>query len=300
MSGTAASSEAGPRKTPRRYGRVRLFVCTVLEHFSRLLGGRVFYRRHFLSPSALRVRHERVEVADLPRGLAGLKVAQLSDLHAGAFLGAGDLVHAVERTNALGPDVIVITGDFISHHWEECLAILPDLEQLEASHGVYAIFGNHDYHGRHEADLARELGAVGVRVLRNECVRLDSGAGVLALVGLEDLEESRALDLQGPRSALREGDVELVLCHNPVGGPAIARGGCAAILAGHTHGGQLDLPLLRRLGHEHPGDRIELGSTALITSRGLGVSVLPLRLCSPAEIVLVELAPAPQEQADVR
>ena len=272
----------------------------VLEHASRLLGGRAFYRRCFLSPRGLRVRHERVEVSDLPSGLAGYKVAQLSDLHAGPFLGAGDLAHAIERTNELEPDLIVITGDFISHRWEECLAILPELEQLEAPHGVYAIFGNHDYHGRREGELARELGAVGVRVLRNECARLDSGAGVLALVGLEDLEESRALDLEGSRAALRDGDVELVLCHNPAGGPAIARSGCAAILAGHTHGHQLDLPLLRRLGQAHPGDRIELGATALITSRGLGVSVLPLRLCSPAEIVLVELVSASQEQSDVR
>jgi len=92
---------------------------------------------------------------------------------------------------------------------------------------------------------------------------------------------------------VQAGDVEIVLCHNPRGASAIAGAGCTAILSGHTHGTQVDLPLLRRLGPQHPGLRLELGPTTLIVSRGLGVVAVPLRVGVPAEVVYVRLEGSP-------
>ena len=286
----AEGAPASPRQRPRRYGRGRIALCAALEALSRLCGGRAYYRRRHLARRALRVRHEHVRVDGLPAGLEGFRVLQLSDLHAGPFLGAGDLAPAVQLAGELEPDLVVLTGDFISHRWSECEAVMGDLAGLRAKHGAFAVFGNHDYHGRQEGRIADALAAVGVRVLRDESVRIDTGAGALGLVGVEDLEESKRLDLESARAGLRPEDVELVLCHNPAGASAIERPGCAAILSGHTHGGQLDLPGLRRLGPPHPGDRVEFEHSTLIVSRGLGVSVLPLRIRSPAELVVVELS----------
>jgi uncharacterized protein len=235
------------------------------------------------------VREERVAVRDLPAGLEGFRVAQLSDLHGGSFLRAGDLREVVEATNELRPDLCALTGDFVTHDWREVLPILPDLGRLRARHGVLGVLGNHDYRGRCEGALVQACAEHGVRLLRDACVRIDTGAGVLAVVGLEDLEEARSLDPARARADVRPGDVELVLCHNPAGGPHLARPQCAAVLSGHTHGNQLDLPVLRRMGPPHPGARVQLGATALIVNRGLGVIGLPLRRGAPSEVVLVRL-----------
>ncbi|MCZ6598651.1 MAG: hypothetical protein O7B99_13515, partial [Planctomycetota bacterium] len=104
-----------------------------------------------------------------------------------------------------------------------------------------------------------------------------------------DLEESKTIDLKAARAPVEDGDVELVLLHNPHGAGGLVRRGCAAVLSGHTHGNQIDLPLIRRIGPAHPGDRQDVNGTAVITSRGLGVVGFPLRIFSPAEVVVVEL-----------
>jgi len=97
----------------------------------------------------------------------------------------------------------------------------------------------------------------------------------------------------GARRGLGKDDVEVVLCHNPLGARGIARPQCALILSGHTHGGQIDWPWLRGLGPDHPGARIEVGSTTLIVNRGLGVVGVPFRAGAPAEWVRIELRRSP-------
>ena len=129
---------------------------------------------------------------------------------------------------------------------------------------------------------------------------LAAGEDVLAVTGVEDIEESKHVDAAAARREVREGDVEIALCHNPAGAPLLARPGCAAVLSGHTHGNQIDLPGFDRVGPPHPGDRRDVshgpgprgeprGATALITSLGLGVVGAPLRVRAPAEVVFVEL-----------
>ena len=83
-----------------------------------------------------------------------------------------------------------------------------------------------------------------------------------------------------------------ILCHNPNGAPALARNGCVAVLSGHTHGHQIDLPLVRRAAPAHPGDRIERGATTCITTTGLGAIGVPIRIHAPTEVVLLELKAA--------
>jgi len=284
-----AGPECSPRVAPRRHGDLRRAISDALELCFVLLGGRRSYRRRHLSRGRFVMREELVEVDELPPGLEGFRLAQLSDLHGGPFLGAGDLREVVEAVNEQEPDLCVLTGDYICHRPAEALPLAEDLGRLRSRHGTFAVFGNHDYRDRREADIAARYAEVGVRFLRNESVRLDSGAGVLALTGLEDLEEGKVIDPRAARAALEEGDVEVMLCHNPLGARALARPGCAAILSGHTHGTQVDLPFLRDLGPEHPGLRVELGPTTLIVSRGLGVVGAPIRHRSPAEVVFVRL-----------
>lgn len=277
------------RREVRRHGQGFLALAKSIEVLCASFGARALYRRRYLTAERLEVRHELLQLPGLPVGLEGLRIAQLSDLHGGRFLRAGDLCGVVERVNAERPDVCVLTGDFISHDWSDVLPLIGDLAGLRPRLGSFAVFGNHDYKHRQEARIAEALASAGIRVLRNEGVRLDTGAGVLALTGLEDLEEARHVDLDAARSGLQPGDVELVLCHNPSAGARLAREGCAAVLSGHSHGRQVDLPFLRGFGPAHPGLRFQLGPTCQLVSRGLGVVALPLRWGSPAEVVLVEL-----------
>lgn len=277
------------RQTPRRHGRFRLGAARLAERACAALGGRAFYRARYLAPGRLVVRAETARFAGLPAALAGFSVVQISDLHGGAFVGPGDLAHLVDVANALEPDVIALTGDFVTHHADEVQRIAADLARLRARSGVYAVFGNHDYRGRQEARIAAAL--PGVQFLRNASARIERGGAHVALVGIEDLEEGRVVDLEGARARTVPGDVEIVLCHNPLGARAIARAGCAAILSGHTHATQVDLPVLRRLGPKHPGLRVLLGGTLLVTSRGVGAVGVPLRIGAPAEIVHLLLQP---------
>ncbi|MBK7874844.1 MAG: metallophosphoesterase [Planctomycetes bacterium] len=236
----------------------------------------------------------------LADGLEGLLVAHLSDFHGGAFLARGDLAAVVEATRERAPDLVAITGDWITHGWEDALPLLPDLARLAPPLGVFSVFGNHDYRGRLEGRIAEAARSAGVRVLRNEGVRLERGGAEFALVGLEDPEEARTVDLERARSGLDPRLPEIVLCHNPLAARRIARAGCAAILSGHSHGTQVDLPFLRRLGPAHPGLRVDLGATALVVSRGLGVVGFPLRVGAPAELVLVRFVRAPSDGPSVR
>ncbi|MBI5364798.1 MAG: metallophosphoesterase [Planctomycetes bacterium] len=274
------------RLAPRRHSALRLLAFRAAEWSVAACGGRRIYQARHLTAKGVRVREERVLVPDLAPGLEGLSIAQLSDLHGGRFLGRGDLRGVVERVNALAPDLVVVTGDWITHAWSEALPLLDDLAELRAPLGCFAVFGNHDYKGRLEGRIADAARARGVRFLRNQHARLERRGSTFVLTGLEDPEEARAVDLEEARAGVDPRDLEIVLCHNPLAAPRIARVGCALILAGHSHGTQVDLPFLRRLGPAHPGLRLRFGRTTLLVSRGLGVVGVPWRVGAPAEVVL--------------
>ena len=277
------------RVAPRRHSDTRLAFFRAAERIFVWAGGRRFYRRFFLGAGRFVVREERLVVPDLPPDLDGFAIAQLSDFHAGPFLGPGDMVDLIAAVDGLDVDMVAMTGDFITHHSREVEPILPDLGRFRSRLGSFAVLGNHDYHRRQEDGIVSGLAAQGVRCLRNESVHLRVGSESLFVVGLEDLEESRDVDPERARADVPPGGLELLLCHNPMGAPRLHRPGCVAILAGHTHGTQIDLPVLRRMGPQHPGLRVDFGPTTLIVSRGVGVVGAPFRFRAPAEIVCVRL-----------
>jgi predicted MPP superfamily phosphohydrolase len=281
------------RQAPRRYSSIRLAALRAASGLARLCGGRRLYRRRHLRAGRFQVRRESIRVVGLAPPLEGLRCVQLSDLHAGPFLGRGDLSEVVAAANAERPDLVFLTGDLISSDWREALEVLGDLERLEARLSVLGVFGNHDYHGRLEARIAEAYAERGIAFLRNDARRFEVGGAGLAVVGLEDLEEGKAVDLAAARAGVLPGDLELVLCHHPAGALRLARAGCAAVFSGHTHGGQLDLRGLRGLGPAHPGLRLQLGPTTLIVSRGLGTVGLPLRVAAPTDIVVTTFGRRP-------
>lgn len=297
-SGTPSEGAPEPgRVAPRRFSRARIWFFHLVDRTCRLLGGRAWYRARYLAPGRLVARAVEVPLTGAPAWLDGYRLAVLSDFHGGSFVGPGDLAHAVALTARFDPDVVVVLGDFIVDEPEEVARVAPDLAALRARDGVFAVFGNHDYRRRREGELAAAL--PNLTFLRNTSARVrgagaPDGGGDLVLVGVEDPEEGRVVDVAAARAAVRAGDVEVALVHHPraahtFAAPGPSGRGAHLVLAGHTHGVQVDLPVLRGLGPAHPGLVVSLGDTTLLVTRGLGVVGVPLRVGSPAEVLCVTL-----------
>lgn len=286
------------RSAPRRFSRARLATFRVLEHVFAALGGRRFYRALYLAPGRLVARREEVRIGPGVAPFDGYRIAVLSDFHAGSFLGPGDLEHARALVGSFEPHLIVLLGDFIVHSVDEFARVEADLAALAASSvpdGVFAVFGNHDYRARREDEIVARLAAYGIRCLRNASARFERDGAALALVGIEDAEEGKVVDVAAARRAVRAGEIEVALSHNSCAARAFAAPGpsgvgATLVLSGHTHGTQIDAPWLRRLGPAHPGVRVALGATTLLVTRGLGVVGAPLRIGARAEVLLVTLA----------
>ncbi len=209
------------------------------------LGGYTFG----IEPHWERVVGVDMPVAGLAARLAGARLVQISDLHVGPRVDAAYLVSALRRVAALAPDILVVTGDFITAGAEDRdrqLAELRDvLSQLPQGRlATFGVLGNHDYGRRWSnrntaAAVTREAERAGVRILDNETVTVDG----LDIVGVGDLW-ARAAD---PERALRgrTADAALALCHNPDTLDELPWGGFRGwVLSGHTHGGQCKPPFL--------------------------------------------------------
>lgn len=222
---------------------------------------------------------------------------QLSDIHHGLYMRLEEVERAVELANRLEPDLVALTGDFVTNSRKYIAPVARALGRLRARLGCYAVLGNHDH--RVGADsVAAALEAHGMEVLRNRYVRLRRNGSSLVVAGVDDVgygEDNLRLALEG---AMAE-QPTVLLAHNPAVLPRAAACGVDLVLSGHTHGGQLDAPRLRSaiglrvpLRFRHGLEQV--GATQLYISRGLGTVVLPLRVRCPAEIPVLHLrAPEP-------
>jgi predicted MPP superfamily phosphohydrolase len=238
-------------------------------------------------------------IAGLPRDLQGARLVQLSDLHIGPRVDDDFLQATFAQVQALRPDLVVYTGDFISYepgilaHAQEMFRHLP-----QGRRGTFAVLGNHDYglrwaHPELAQGVAERAQAAGVRVLRNEVAE----AGGLHLVGLEDLWSGR-FNLAAGLQALPRGAAAVVLSHNP--DTADLRGWdrySGWILAGHTHGGQcrppfLPPPLLPVRNRRYTCGEFDLaGGRRLYINRGLG-HLIQVRFQVRPEVTVFTLARA--------
>ena len=284
---------------PRRFSRLRIAAFAAIERLAVLLGGRRLYRARHLRRERLVGRRETVEVQDLPPALEGFTVAHLTDVHAGPFLGAGDLAGVASAVEEAAPDVVCWTGDYVVHGIENARPIEGELARCAGARGTFAVFGNHDYLHRREPEFVAAMEPRGWTFLRNRSAVVDvpmkegaaeDGPGArVAFAGIEDPEEGKVVDVDAALEGTRDADVVVALAHGPRAAPAFAAGGARVVLSGHTHATQVDLPFLRDLGPAHPGLRVELGDTTLVVGRGLGVIGAPLRWGVPAEVVLLTL-----------
>jgi predicted MPP superfamily phosphohydrolase len=233
-----------------------------------------------------------------PRELDGLKVAVLSDIHAGgSFINDKKLHSIVDRTNALHPELIVILGDYMSSNGWTSERVEPEvfgaaLKNFNAPLGTYSVLGNHDwwYGG---AKVRAGLEQNGIKVLENEVLQIEARGVSLWLVGLADLW-TRPQRIEQTIAKVPEGQTMIALTHNPDIFPNLPQR-VSLLLAGHTHGGQVRFPFIGSVVESSTyGERYERGHVFenyhhLFVTTGIGTSILPVRFGVTPEIVLLTL-----------
>jgi hypothetical protein len=235
----------------------------------------------------IEVTEHRVPLYGFPEALDGLRVVQLTDIHHGLYLPLHDVIEAVELANRLNPDIVALTGDFVTYSRAYIDPMAEILGHLRAKHGVFAVLGNHDFRVGPEL-VTRALRRDGIEVLRNRHTKLHIDGHGLAIAGIDDV--LYGANLLRALNGIRHGWPVILLSHNPKIIRRAAQHKVSLVLSGHTHGGQVQLPVMDSL-LRGPRRRIRftsgwdvVGPTQIYVSRGIGTVVLPVRFRCPAEI----------------
>ena len=251
-------------------------------------------------PHELEITRVDIPLRRLPADLDGFRIAQLSDLHFRPFTTEAEISGAVSAVNALQPDLVVLTGDFVSMatfgdarasagHITTCAQLLT---ALRAAHGALAVLGNHDI-GTDPMVVAGSLQEHRIPVLRNRAVPLEHKSAVLWIAGLDDGEYGLA-DIPRALAGVPAGMPVVLLAHEPDLADPVSRYAVDLQISGHSHGGQITVPLLGppylpRLGQKYWRGLYRVGNLQLYTNRGIGTIGLPMRFGSPPEVTLFTL-----------
>jgi len=243
------------------------------------------------------LRKSVLHLPALPQAWDGLRILQISDVHAGPYMTPSRMRQIRDLAAELPADVILFTGDQVDRREIDAEFFAHGFSGLSAPLGVYGILGNHD----HFIDPSLSEGALveaGIRPLVNSSVVFERGGSRLALVGVDDLS---ARDDRGPDFSLLEqhpGAYRICLCHQPQGWQRALAAGANLTLAGHTHGGQIALTTrnlnVARLSTRYIAGPYRRDDQYLYVSRGIGVGAVPVRFGAPPEIDLLILRRAAQ------
>jgi predicted MPP superfamily phosphohydrolase len=268
-------------------GRRRFLKTLLATGVGAVTGGAGYgylYARHDLEMTRI-----GVPVAGLPRSLGGLRIGLITDVHRSRWVSADDVTRAVSLLMADKPDLIVLGGDYVT--WGDRRFVEASAEALgllSAPHGVFGILGNHD----DDHDMPAALSARGVHVLKDARTRLAIGSEHLDLVGIRFWTKKAADIALAMHGA--EGTVVL-LAHDPRRITEAQALKIPLVLSGHTHGGQVVLPLIGAVAaHEFPvvAGLARRGGTTVFVSRGVGTVYVPVRINCPPEVAVLTLQPA--------
>lgn len=258
-----------------------------------------------IEPTWLELNHCDIPVTGLPADFSDFRIVQLTDFHCSKNVSPAYLGEAVELALAQKGDAIVLTGDFIHHGFKYVDQVAETLSRLSAPAGVFAVLGNHDYSVRNALGFRRHrhlhravseaLTARGIRVLHNENISLARGDARLHLIGVEDLW-SRACDLQQAFTGITPVSPCIVLAHNPRTIEHLNGLRCDLMLSGHTHGGQVHVPVLGRPTLSRKARQFAAGlyryrDSYLYVNKGVGFG-FKFRYGVRPEVAVLSLRPA--------
>jgi predicted MPP superfamily phosphohydrolase len=287
--GIAAIARVLPADPDRRQVLARTLAATVGGLATLVgIGGLANVARGFV------VRRVPVPLAKLPKSASGYVIVQMSDVHVGPTLGRHFIESIVRQTNALAPDMIVITGDLVDGTVEQLRDQVEPLRGLRAKDGVFFVTGNHEYYSGADEWIAH-LRTLGVRVLRNERVAIGDA---FDLAGVDDWSAGRMLEHHGQdiAAALSGRDPSravVLLAHQPKALNEATAHQVDLQLSGHVHGGQM-VPFnwLARLDQPLIAGLHRVKDTWVYVSTGTGYWGPPMRVGSGAELTRIELVSA--------
>lgn len=259
-----------------------------------------------LEPNRPRIVRHDFFLPRWPERMSGFTVALLGDFHYDPYFSAHPLHAAIPMVNGLRPDLIVLVGDFVSvplvgnkrkgaFAAEPCARLL---SQMTAPHGLWAVLGNHDEFTDHK-HVTRALQAENIQVLANQSQAIERDGARVWLAGVNDVL-SRSADLSKTLRRVPAGEAVILLAHEPDFADKSAKFPIDLQLSGHSHGGQIRIPLLPplylpELARKYVMGTYQVGPLMLYTNAGLGTVGIPMRLNCPPEITLLTLRSSPQQ-----
>jgi predicted MPP superfamily phosphohydrolase len=249
------------------------------------------------------VEEVTVSIPNLPPGLDGLRLLQLTDVHASAYMPVREIRRIVGLAGELEADLVIHTGDFLTTVGDPLEEAIAELARVEGRYGGFGCLGNHEIYAV-ATDAATEICARhGIRILRGESATVEIEGARLNVIGVDyQWEQRRQQSETGEPHFLREAEplvrrdgLNILLSHNPNAFPRAAELGIDLTLAGHTHGGQVQVEILdsrcnpARFFTPFVSGLYQQGASRLYVSRGLGTVGAPIRLNSPPEITLLTL-----------
>jgi predicted MPP superfamily phosphohydrolase len=241
----------------------------------------------------LQTTTQRIRLARLPKAFDGFRIAQLSDIHVGPFMTEAQIRKYVGITNALKPDLVALTGDFITWDPSTQRAVVGALAGLKAPFGIFGCLGNHEAWSHTEDSITLLFAQAGIRILRQARVPIATAGESLNLIGVDFATRPRYLE--GVESLVASDRVNILMSHNPDSFDRAAQLGIDLSLAGHTHGGQLALEFISpeiapsRLVTPYVSGWFEKPGGQLYVNRGIGTIGVPMRVGAPPEITVFEL-----------
>lgn len=243
----------------------------------------------------LTVEEVNIEIPNLAPEFDRYRIVQLSDFHLGTLLAESHLSTIIEQANSLEPDLIAITGDLVSFNAAKFAPVLVEaLSLLSAPDGVFSVLGNHDHWT--DATVVRGIYKDSQIIeLRNEAHLIQGTKGQLYIAGIDDYRAQKD-DLNSILTTLPGNVPAILLAHEPDFAEISSLSGRFALqISGHSHGGQILLPLigslfLPRYGRKYPSGMYRINGMVLYTNRGLGTSWINLRYNCPSEITLFNLS----------
>lgn len=255
-----------------------------------------FIYSYQLEPSFLTLSNITVPIHNLPEAFEGYRIAQISDIHFDTWMNQERLSRVIQLVNQQAPDLITITGDYVTHgNVEEWINELAEpLSQLTASDGVLTVLGNHD-HWTNPFFIREMLKSANINELKNDSIVIERDGGKLAIGGVDDVWERKA-DLDQVLRSLPEAEIPaILLAHEPDFADLSAESGRFALqLSGHSHGGQVRFPLigapiLPRLGRKYPIGQYQVRDMIQYTNRGVGMVRPTFRFGCPPEVAVFTL-----------
>ncbi len=252
----------------------------------------------------LETTHHRVKLRRLPKAFQGFRIVQLSDLHISAFMSAEEIRRYVAIANRLKPDLVALTGDFVT--WEAAMegTVVQALSRLKAPFGVFGCLGNHENLTETQDSITRLFAAEGIHILRQARMPVQAGNESINLIGVDfqslfggryDPRWPPGAYLHGVERLVMPDTANILLSHNPNTFDRAAELGIELSLAGHTHGGQVTLEFIHpdlspaRLLTPYVRGWFQKGDAQLYVNRGIGTLGVPARFGSPPEITVFEL-----------